>query len=303
MPLYIELAYKTEANTQAVGWPDFDHLELNSFVLKNRIAKKTLFKTLLLGQPREETFSQWYYIKQRPWCSIQVEHKRAFLTVLILLLVSLCMVATGVMPKQILLFLNCNCKSCWTRPKWPIGPLRHIYFRLGFSCFHVWQNWKKRKFFMLNHSCLLCWVLWHVWRFEWPNLCETASFNVWAEKVPRVWFWSQAGFWFEQAPGSQGLVLLGYDQSHRTAPMLRWVEIRPLHRVEIMQHTARKSGFLLKYRAQTTHAGFSLSALQFASGFLPNSHLDFQETGNCNFPCRLPKGLKKLQLTKNGMRR
>ena len=38
----MELANKTEANFQAMGQPDFDQLELNTFVLKNRIAKKNI---------------------------------------------------------------------------------------------------------------------------------------------------------------------------------------------------------------------------------------------------------------------
>ena len=51
--------------------------------------------------------------------------------------------------------------------------------------------------------------------------------------------------------------------------------------VEIMRHTARKSGFLLKYRAQTTRRSptsplpFSLAI--FNSVPLCNSHLDFSQ--------------------------
>ena len=53
-----------------------------------------------------------------------------------------------------------------------------------------------------------------------------------------------------------------------------------------MQRTARKSGFLLKYRAQTTHplSVCPVSTLQFSSGFLPILIWISQNPGSLQFP-------------------
>ena len=122
----------------------------------------------------------------------------------------------------------------------------------------------KRKFFVFNRWwCVFCWVLCLVWNFEWPNWWD-CLFHCLSWEVPRGLV-----TWLRPPP-----VQLAQQKS------LRYSE------GEIMQRTARKSGFLLKYRAQTTHplSVCPVSTLQFSSGFLPiliwispNSHLDFSE--------------------------
>ena len=81
-----------------------------------------------------------------------------------------------------------------------IGSLRHIYFRLGFSCFHVWQNWEKRKFFYVESqlpavlsfmTCLKIWMAEFVWDFQ----CLSWESSQGLVLVPgRVLVWAGSGF-------------------------------------------------------------------------------------------------------------
>ena len=125
----------------------------------------------------------------------------------------------------------------------------------------IWVFWSifSEKVLCICTGCVFCWILCLVWNFEWLDLWETACFNVWAEKVPRglvTWLPPPVQWSPNNAPGlgRNPSVTLVLGENHAA-------------------HKARKSGFLLKYRAQTTHpfhfARSQLSAtLQFSSGFL-----------------------------------
>ena len=122
----------------------------------------------------------------------------------------------------------------------------------------------KRKFFVFNRWwCVFCWVLCLVWNFEWPNWWD-CLFHCLSWEVPRGLV-----TWLRPPP-----VQLAQQKS------LRYSE------GEIMQRTARKSGFLLKYRAQTTHplSVCPVSTLQFSSGFLPILIWISQNPGSLQFP-------------------
>ena len=158
------------------------------------------------------------------------------------------------------------------------------------------QAFFKRKFFVFDH----CWC--HgACSAEFYALFETLNGRI-GETLPHSMF---------ELRSSQGF---GYLVTTSRAVQLAQQKSVCYTEGEIMQRPARKSGFLLKYRAQTTHRPDSVCPFSTQSAFAilirisPNSHLDFSEPRQSAISLAAifqprPKDSKSWGSRSNGMQR